>query len=78
LARYTTIRVDHEVWECLVNRQALLTLKRRRRASMSDALKDILDQARGAEPPQGVAAAADSMGQPVDDQDAEEDDEDAG
>jgi len=45
LARYTTIRVDPEVWECLVNRQALLTVKRGRRASMSDAVKDILREA---------------------------------
>jgi hypothetical protein len=68
LARYTTIRVDPEVWECLVNRQALLTLKRGRRVSMNDAVKDILDQARDAEPLE--AAAADPMGQPGGDDDA--------
>jgi len=49
LGRYTTIRVDPEVWECLVNRQALLTVKRGRRASMSDAVKDILQEAAEAE-----------------------------
>jgi hypothetical protein len=39
---FTTVRVDLDVWQSLIKRQARLTLERGRVVSMSDTVKDIL------------------------------------
>ena len=49
-----SISVDPEVWECLVNRQALLTVKYGRRVSISDTVRDLL----AATAPDGPEAGA--------------------
>jgi hypothetical protein len=43
------IRVDPEVWQRLVERQAQLTVRARRRVSMNDAVRDLLAEAAAEE-----------------------------
>ncbi len=46
---FTTVRVDPEVWQSLIKRQARLTLERGRVVSMNDTVKDLLRETAEAE-----------------------------
>ena len=50
MPRWTTMRVDPEVWARLVERQTRLTLASGRQASMNDAVKDLLAETAPTEP----------------------------